>query len=133
MRFQITTDYAIRIMSYMYTRSDECLTAKQMAGELGMTYQYFMKVMNYLKQAKWVTTVQGCNGGFTLAEEAKYLTLYDIVRVIEGDLIINRCLEEDKYCSRCEPSSCPIHNVFVNLQNEMIESLSKVTIAELAI
>lgn len=133
MKFHITTDYAIRIMSYMCKRSDECLTAKQMAGELGMTYQYFMKVMNYLKKAKWVTTVQGCNGGFTLAKDAKNLTLYDIIRIMEGELVINRCLEEDEYCSRCAASSCPVHDVFENLQNEMIASLSKVKIAELAI
>jgi len=115
----------------MNKHKDECLTAKELSGELGMTYQYFMKVMNYLKRANLVKTVQGCNGGFLLAEQSEELTLYDMVRIMEGDIIINRCLEEDGFCSRNGTATCQVHKELSKLQAQIRDSLEKVYIKDL--
>lgn len=131
MKFQITTDYAIRIMLYLHQHRDESNTAKTISSELGITYQYFMKVINRLKKAKLVTTIQGCNGGYMLSQHVNNLSLYDIIQIMEGELQINNCLGEEGYCSRGGISYCKVHEIFVNLQSELIEKLEGIKLDDL--
>jgi Rrf2 family protein len=133
MKFQITTDYAIRIMCYLYEHKNESATAKQISSKLGITYQYFMKVINRLKRANLVKTIQGCNGGYMLANTNKVLTLYEIIEIMEGKLTINNCLGADGFCSRDATSTCRVHQVFEGIQNELIEKLNAVKITDLIV
>ncbi|HIT90750.1 MAG TPA: Rrf2 family transcriptional regulator [Candidatus Merdenecus merdavium] len=131
MKFQITTDYAIRIMCYLLEHKNESATAKHISSELGITYQYFMKVINRLKQANLVRTIQGCNGGYMLAHPNKVISLYDVIRIMEGDLIINNCLAPEGFCSRDATPTCQLHKVFESLQYDLIEKLESVKLNDI--
>jgi len=52
-RFQITTDYAIRIILYMAQQGVQVTTAKEVATRLGMTYNYFNKIAAKIKRLVW--------------------------------------------------------------------------------
>ena len=123
MHLQITTDYAIRMIGYLAQHKEQLVTARNMAGELGITYQYSMKVINQLKKANLIDSVQGCNGGYRLTEEAALATFYDIICLMEGDIYLNRCVGEGKFCKRGPTELCEIHRVLQDLQNELIIGL----------
>lgn len=131
MQLQITTDYAIRIMGYLYQRNSQLSTASDMAKQLGITYQYFMKVINRLKRAGLVNSVQGCNGGYQLNGNTDEITLYDIISVMEGEIIINKCLEPEGFCSREATMTCPVHKLFYSVQEEIIELFKSKKISEI--
>ena len=78
-----------------------------------------------------IQSVQGCNGGYQLAKNAEDATLYDVVKVIEGGIKINRCLEEDRFCSRDAAEWCTVHTFFQELQDGFIERLDSVRIRDL--
>lgn len=120
MQLQITTDYAIRIIEYLHQHRDQLSTAMHMSQKLGITYQYFMKVINRLKQAGYVQSVQGCSGGYKIAAIAEDATLYDIITVMEGEIVVNRCLREDGFCSRNATSYCKVHKALAAVQAELI-------------
>jgi len=86
MKFQLATDYAIRILCYLHENNNRLSTATHLSEKLGITYLYFMKLTCVLKQAGLIQSVQGCNGGYQLAKNAENATLYDVVKVIEGDI-----------------------------------------------
>ena len=90
MKFQITTNYAIRILAHLNNSQEELITATSMAEELGITYQYLMKVVNYLRKGKIVESVQGCNGGYRIAKNPENISLYDIVYAMEGEVRLKR-------------------------------------------
>jgi Rrf2 family protein len=84
------TNYAIRILTYLCRSNGELITATSMAEELGITYQYLMKVINYLRRAHLVESVQGCNGGYRVAKNPERISLYDIVYAMEGEVRLKR-------------------------------------------
>lgn len=46
-------------------------------------------------------------------------------------MYINRCLEEDKYCSRDAIENCSIRQFYTNFQNVIEEKFSEITIKTL--
>ena len=131
MRFQITTDYAIRIILYMAQRDMQVTTAKEAAMQLGMTYNYFNKVAAKIRVEGFIESVQGPKGGYRLAKDAADITLYDIVEAMEGSICINRCLEEDEFCSRNCFQVCLVHGIFESIQTKIIKTLSGTRICDL--
>ena len=130
MQLQLATDYAIRILSYMYQQDNKLSTAVSMSESLGITYLYFMKIISRLKGAGMVDSVQGCNGGYKLANKRKKISVYDVVCVMEGGISINRCLQEDLYCSRNAAPECKVHQYFKSLQGQIVDSLKGQCIAD---
>jgi Rrf2 family protein len=131
MRFQITTDYAVRMLLFMAQREGQVSTAEVAAKELGITYSYFNKVAYKIRMAGFLESIQGPGGGYRISKNAADITLYDIVTVMEGDIRINRCLEEDGFCSRNATQICPVHKTLEALQNQMIDTLKSVRISDL--
>ncbi len=131
MRLQITTDYAIRVMLFMAQQDGEVSTAEAAAKELGITYSYFNKVAWKIRMAGFLESVQGPGGGYRIAKNPADITLYDIVTAMEGDISINRCLDEDGFCSRNATLICPVHKIFEGIQNQIIDTLKSIKISDL--
>lgn len=131
MKLQITTDYAIRVIIYLAQNEDKVTTVKEMAERLGITGNYLIKIVTRLKQEGYIKSIQGPTGGYYLVKKTEDITLYDIVLVIEGEIRINRCLEEDGYCSRDALQYCPVHKIFESVQNDLIASLKRAKISEI--
>lgn len=131
MRLQITTDYAIRIMLYMMQQYGKVSTAEAATQELGISYSYFNKVAYKIRRAGLLESVQGPNGGYCVARDAVDTTLYDIVKAMEGDIHINRCLDDDGFCSRNATLTCPVHKALELLQNQITDTLKSIRIRDL--
>lgn len=129
MQFQISTDYAIRILGYLHQHQTELATAPEMSKSIGVSYQFFMKVANRLKKIGLIKSVQGCKGGYRLAVSAEEISLYDVVTAMEGEIKINRCLRPDGECSRDAIPDCPVRQVLEDVQTSFISSLEAKTIA----
>lgn len=123
MQLQITTDYAIRIIHYLLQHEGQLTRASELAEHLGITYQYVFKIIARLKEAGLIESEQGRWGGYKMVMDANDITLYDIIRIMEGNIYVNRCLEPDGYCSRLAASTCSVHKIFASLQNEIISLL----------
>lgn len=130
MQLQLATDYAIRILAFMYQHENKLTTAVSMSEQLGITYLYFMKIVTKLKAAGMVTSVQGCNGGYQLTDSKKKISLYDVIDVMEGGISINRCLQDDMYCSRNAAPECAVHQYFKSLQEILVENLKAKYVSE---
>lgn len=133
MQLQMTTDYAMRIVAYMMTQKatdqNSLVKAKGMAETLGIDYQYSMKVINQLKTADILKSVQGCAGGYYLSESATKLTLYDVIRLMEGEIFLNKCLE-DGQCTRKKDKDCPIQCEIHILQDILVGKLKEIKLTE---
>lgn len=133
MQLQISTDYAIRIVSYLAKHQDHLLSAREMSDELGITYSYFIKVATRIRQAGYIKSVQGSTGGYCLIKDAADITLYDIIVTMEGHIHINRCLENDRFCSRFNVNNqiCMVHNILESLQHDIITFLKSKRICDI--
>ena len=130
MQLQISTDYAIRILQYLHKNNDDLPTAMTISQSIGITYPFFIKIANQLKQKGLLSAVQGRNGGYRLARPAHQISIYDVFLSIEGQLQINRCLQKDQHCSRGDKGDCLMHGFFRSLQEMLVEEMSGKNIAD---
>lgn len=132
LKLQTTTDYAIRVMSFLFLEKNT-VTAQELSEKLSISRQYLYKILRQLRESGMVDVEQGRWGGYRIAEGMRNATLYDIVRCMEGDIQINACLGPDGYCNRNGIGTCPVHSVLEGAQKQLIESLSRVNLSDIQI
>lgn len=130
MQLNVTTDYAIRIILYLAMRK-EITTSKEIAAAMGIPKNYVLKITHKLVEAALIKRLVGVQGGFALEKKAAEITLLDIVNIMEPTMRINRCLEDDRFCSRYATENCPVRSFYCILQNEMENGLKKMTVQKL--
>lgn len=131
MKLQTTTDYGIRVMMCLYNK-DALTTASELAKEVGASYSYLNKVFRCLRNAGMIEAVQGGQGGYRIAESARTVTLYEIIKAMQGEIHLNHCLEEDHYCSRNIQEFCSVRAVLEAAEENLILELSSVHLSELS-
>lgn len=130
MQLKITTDYAIRIVYYLACRS-EVITASELAYELKIPESYIPKITKKLKDANIITACEGIKGGYLLSRKPEDISLFDIISSTEITMKINRCLEEDGFCSRNATDYCSVHKTFLKVQKLYEDSLREVKISDM--
>lgn len=118
MQLKKTTNYAIRMIIEMAKRNK--ITCRESAEMLGVEESYASVILSKLNEAGVICAVQGINGGYSLKANVEHLTLYDVIRVMENTIKINRCLEEDEFCTRKASQICKVRRKYQTIQ-EMIE------------
>lgn len=127
----VTTDYAVRIMLFLYSRKGSICLGEEICSAMGIPQNYLGRLMRKLKKAGWVHSYHGQNGGYQIAEASDTVSLYDILHLMEPEKI-NRCLEDDKYCSRDAIGCCAVHRFYQLAQEDWDRKLKKMTLRVLA-
>jgi len=123
------TDYAIRALVRL-TRADEVVSTSSMADQEEVPEHFLRKIMQRLKSAGLVDSIQGPYGGYNLAVEPAGIHLRDIVEAMQGRVVVNACFDDPGICDNVE--ECSVHHRLESLQ-EIIESwMEDVTLADMA-
>ena len=61
-----------------------------------------------------------------MAKQPENISLMEIISCVEETMAINRCLEEDRFCSRNLEDTCKIHKILLGLQNAYNNKLESV-------
>jgi Rrf2 family nitric oxide-sensitive transcriptional repressor len=81
----------LRILLEAAVAPDERLSIGHVAGAHGISKSHVMKVVNQLANAGLLATTRGRGGGFTLGRPAGEITLGEVVRLTEPDLLPADC------------------------------------------
>ena len=131
MQLNITTDYAIRIILALANRDGEVVSSKDISMTMKIPQKYVLKITRSLVAAELIERRSGVYGGFLLAKKPEEISLLEIVKVMEPTMYVNRCLEEDNYCSRDAVDNCSIRKFYTNFKNIIEEKFSEITIKTL--
>ena len=102
---------------------------RDLAARQEISAKYLEQLLIPLKGAGLVKSVRGARGGYMLAMEPAQITLYDIVRSLEGPLAPVECVQDPRYCDRV--GGCTVHLVWGEMGQLLKEFLSGITLAEL--
>ena len=130
MQLNVTTDYAIRSLLYLVIKKRPTI-GPEISETMKIPHSYLMTIMAKLKKLGFVETQRGHIGGYYLAKAPEDISLLDIIEAMEGTTRINRCLEDDRYCSRFATENCPVRNVYSAMQKSMEGSFRRVTLKSL--
>jgi Rrf2 family iron-sulfur cluster assembly transcriptional regulator len=128
-----TSKYAIRAMIYLALNADkEKKTGiKKISGDLNIPSPFLAKILQVLAKHKLLASTKGPNGGFSLAKDPKIITLYEIVRIIDGNDIFDKCLISLRSCYE-ENMPCAVHKKYEPIRNEIIKLFQQQDIRDLA-
>ena len=129
MQLTSTTDYAIRIVCYLAAQR-QMISTSELSQELSVPSSYIPKITKKLKQAGIIKACEGTNGGYMLAKQPENISLMEIISCVEETMAINRCLEEDRFCSRNLKDTCKIHKILLSLQNTYNNKLESVKFSD---
>ena len=103
---------------------------REISKSRGISERYLENILNTLRTSGLVKSTRGAGGGYELAKAPSGITLYDIIRSLEGPLDVVSCTTGGHECERM--AECA--TVFVwNVIKEKIENvLSSVTLEDLA-
>lgn len=127
MKINLTTDYATRIILYLgqkkgIANSDEISKAN------GITKQYVLKIMKTMVKSGIVGHKFGVKGGFYFAKKPEEVTLYDIVTLMQGDLLLNQCIADSGSCSAGKSGNCAVRDFYSRLQDDITEKMKSKTV-----
>lgn len=130
MRITQEADYALRIVALLASR-DSVVDANTIADEAGITQGFALKILRKLSLGEIVSSQKGASGGYRLARDAKEITIKDIIELIDGEIVISKCLFDEHICSKqgANKSACKIHLIFDAINRDIVERLDKITIA----
>ena len=103
MRLNLHTDYALRILMYLATKSDQA-SVDEIAGAYGISRNHLMKVARSLVELQLIEARRGRGGGFALAAAPEAINVGFVVRKLES-------LESFVECFDRGANSCPIAGV----------------------
>lgn len=130
MQLTNTTDYAIRIICYLASKNQTIRTA-ELSRELKIPESYIPKITKKLKEANIITACEGIKGGYSLAKKTEDISLFDIISATEITMRLNRCLEEDGFCSRNATEHCKVHKILLDVQQTYDNLLKGIKVSEI--
>ncbi len=130
MRLSKTSEYAVRILSFMAKDTGRTYSAKYLVEQLHISDKYLRRLMTDLTKAGLIYSTQGRNGGYGFSKDINNITVSEIIDVVEGMHKYTACIMGFDECNDENP--CVMHEVWVKTREKLIETFSKTTLADLA-
>ena len=129
---QITreTDYAIRCVVYLSSKTDRVVMVDEIAREMAAPKSFLAKILQKLAKGGTVNSFRGVRGGYQLSRPPHEITLLDVIEAIEGTIALNACAVDKRTCSFS--GTCAVHPIWVRLRNEFNEMLKRHNFADIA-
>jgi Rrf2 family protein len=106
-------------MQYLAQKKDELVTAKQMAEDLQVSFEFLAKTLQTLKRKGLVNTIQGMKGGYALCKDASEITLMDIIVSLEKHPEIVECGPESDHDNCDRKDFCTIRHPMMIIQEKI--------------
>ncbi|MDM0070190.1 Rrf2 family transcriptional regulator [Variovorax sp. J31P207] len=130
MRLTLFTDYSLRVLLVLATRTDSLVTIADLSKAFDISNAHLMKVTHLLGKSGWVETVRGRNGGMRLAAHPSKLRIGTIVRHLESDFALVECFGDDNRCVLT--GGCELAAVLARAMQAFLDELDRYSLADLA-
>ena len=104
-------------------------SAKEIAETYRIPLPLLSKVLQSLARGGFLTSVQGTNGGYLLARDPQRITVLEVVRSIDGPIILTSCFTADHACD--QSSNCTVREPLRRVHESILRLLDSISIADL--
>ncbi|MFD9376441.1 RrF2 family transcriptional regulator [Streptomyces sp. NPDC059999] len=87
MHISAKADYATRALLELACEPTRPLTCEAIASSQQIPFRFLKSVVGELRKAGLVRSQRGCEGGYWLGRPAAEITLLDVARAVDGELI----------------------------------------------
>ena len=130
MRITLESDYALKIVTAL-AGYETVVDAKTISEQTSVTLRFTLKILHKLVGGGFVSSYKGAKGGYMLKRAPSQITLKDIIELIDGTIIIARCVESSEGCALNQDKlSCVFHHIFNGISTDVAKRLEAITIAD---
>lgn len=123
-------DYAIRILRALSKTSISSIAEISEKEQIPVPFAY--KISRKLAKAGFINSHRGADGGYELKDDTLNLSLLDVCKAVDADLMISECMEPSNLCAlnTCE-RPCKVHKEFCRLQKVVLNEMRATKLSEL--
>jgi Rrf2 family protein len=128
MKLSTRARYGMRMMLALAAHSGRGpLYLRDIAEREEISEKYLSLLAIPLRKAGLIQSIRGAYGGYSLAKAPSQINLGEIVKVLEGDCIVD-CLKDPSACPRI--SVCTSHDIWAFLDEKISEALRSITLEQ---
>jgi len=131
MRLSTRGRYGVRFMMDLAIHfGNGPILLREVSERQGISTKYLEQLIRSLKTAGLVKSTRGPHGGYHLTKPSSEITLYDVVRTLEGPIAMAECVEDPGSCPRSD--ACAARECRAEVSGKIVEILSAMTLKEIA-
>lgn len=123
------TDYALRALRYLATHKERIVPVAELVARLKIPRPFLRKLLQILNKEGILESSKGQGGGFRLAYSARKISLVDLMKIFQGDLILNECSFKKLLCPNTK--RCLLRKKLDRIEKYVIKELRSITLASL--
>jgi Rrf2 family protein len=123
-------DYGLIALRHLASVPDSTASAKDIADLYHLPVPLLAKVLQKLKTSGILQSVAGTNGGYKLSRRPDRISALEVVRAIDGPVILTHCFTEHGACDQSE--NCTVREPLRRVHEAILELLNNFKITDLA-
>ena len=121
-------DYSLIALRHLALSGERSSSAKEIGDTYHIPLPILSKVLQRLGKAGFLLSVQGTNGGYKLARDPNHISVLEVIRAVDGPVILTACFTHDK----CDQSgSCTVKEPLRKVHEGILRLLESITITAL--
>lgn len=125
-RLSQKTDYGLILLSNLL-KSKKPVSVAQVARKNEISTKFLSQIAQELKRAGFLKSREGVRGGYTLAKKPKEIKILDVLKTLDGELVVGECFEEDHECH------CGGRDIWMDMKKQLEATIGSKTVADLVI
>ena len=123
-------DYGLIALRHLASVPGATASTKDIADAYHLPLPLLAKVLQKLTRAHILLSVAGTNGGYRLARDPLRISALEVVRAIDGPVILTHCFTEHGICDQSD--NCTVREPLRRVHEAILELLNRFTITDLA-
>jgi Rrf2 family protein len=124
-------DYGLIALRHLAVRpSGASASAKEIADAYSIPGPILSKVLQKLTRTGFLVSEHGTHGGYRLARDPHQITTLQVVRAIDGPILLTACFTDHGECSHTE--RCTVREPLRKVHEGILKLLSDITLADIA-
>jgi FeS assembly SUF system regulator len=133
LRLTKKADYSLIALKHLASRHSDpanaAVSAKEVADQYGVPLPLLSKILQKLTRTGLLISEHGTNGGYRLARDPRLISALEVIRTIDGPIILTECFTEHAHCDHTV--RCSVRKPLRRIHEGILRLLGNVTIQDM--
>jgi len=132
LRLTKKADYSLIALKHFASRqrqTGDAVSAKEVADSCGIPLPLLSKLLQKLGKTGFLVSAYGTNGGYRLARDPRLISALEVIRAIDGPIVLANCFTDSTYCGHS--SRCTVRRPLKRIHEAILRLLDSVSIQDM--
>jgi Rrf2 family protein len=132
LKLTMKADYSLIALKHFALRQQEtgeAVSAKEVSDICGIPLPLLSKLLQKLGKTGFLVSEYGTNGGYRLARDPRGISALEVIRAIDGPIVLANCFTEQSHCGHL--GRCTVRRPLKRIHEGILRLLDSVTIQDM--